>query len=104
MEYSDLATIAGFAFLYSLIASRLEQSRLNGALVYVLAGFVFSNHLLGWVDLEIDGGIKVHNARECAEAGVEVFVAGSAVFRGGSVDAPDVYGANIRAIRDAATG
>ena len=55
MEYSDLATIAGFAFLYSLIASRLEQSRLNGALVYVLAGFIFSNHVLGWVDLEIDG-------------------------------------------------
>ena len=44
MEYSDLAAIAGFAFLYSLIASRLEKSRFNGALVYVLAGFVFSNH------------------------------------------------------------
>lgn len=55
MEYSDLATIAGFAFLYSLIASRLEQSRLNGALVYVLAGFVFSTHVLGWVNIEIGG-------------------------------------------------
>ena len=55
MEYSDLATIAGVAFLYSLIASRLEQSRLNGALVYVLAGFVFSTHVLGWVNIEIGG-------------------------------------------------
>jgi NhaP-type Na+/H+ or K+/H+ antiporter len=55
MEYSDLATIAGFAFLYSLIASRLEQSRLNGALVYVLAGFIFSTHVLGWVNIEIGG-------------------------------------------------
>ena len=55
MEYSDLATIAGFAFLYSLIASRLEKSRFNGALVYVLAGFVFSNHVLGWINIEIGG-------------------------------------------------
>ena len=30
-------------------------------------------------------------------------VAGSAVFKGGSVDAPEVYGRNIRAIREAAT-
>ena len=47
-------------------------------------------------DIEIDGGIKVHNARECAEAGVEVFVAGSAVFDG------DDYSATIAAMRNAA--
>jgi ribulose-phosphate 3-epimerase len=35
-------------------------------------------------------------------AGADVLVAGSAVFRGGSADAPQVYGANIRAIRAAA--
>lgn len=49
-------------------------------------------------DIEIDGGIKVHNARECAEAGVEVFVAGSAVFDG------DDYAATISAMRNAADG
>lgn len=31
-------------------------------------------------DIQIDGGIKSHNAAVCAAAGVEVFVAGSAVF------------------------
>jgi ribulose-phosphate 3-epimerase len=35
-------------------------------------------------------------------SGADVLVAGSAVFRGGSVDAPEVYGDNIRAIRAAA--
>ena len=39
-----------------------------------------------------------------AEAGADVLVAGSAVFRGGSVDNAAVYGENIRAIRAAANG
>jgi ribulose-phosphate 3-epimerase len=38
-----------------------------------------------------------------AAAGADVLVAGSAVFRGGSVDTADVYGNNIAAIRAAAT-
>ena len=37
-----------------------------------------------------------------AAAGADVLVAGSAVFRGGSVSNPAPYGANIRAIRAAA--
>ena len=56
------------------------------------------------IHLEVDGGIDPATAPLVARAGADVLVAGSAVFRGGSVDAPDVYGANIRAIRDAATG
>ena len=36
------------------------------------------------------------------EAGADVLVAGSAVFKGGSVADPAPYGANIRAIRAAA--
>jgi ribulose-phosphate 3-epimerase len=35
------------------------------------------------IDLEIDGGIKSANIAEAARAGVDVFVAGSAVFGGG---------------------
>ena len=31
-------------------------------------------------DIEIDGGVKVHNAAECAAAGANVLVAGSVVF------------------------
>jgi ribulose-phosphate 3-epimerase len=37
-----------------------------------------------------------------AAAGADVLVAGSAVFRGGSVSRPEVYGENIRAIKAAA--
>jgi ribulose-phosphate 3-epimerase len=32
------------------------------------------------IRLEIDGGVKVHNIREIAEAGADMFVAGSAIF------------------------
>jgi ribulose-phosphate 3-epimerase len=53
--------------------------------------------------IEIDGGVDVRTAPGLVAAGADVLVAGSAVFRGGSVDMPQVYGANIRAIRDAVT-
>ncbi len=54
------------------------------------------------VHIEIDGGVDVMTAPLVAAAGADVLVAGSAVFRDGSVDAPETYGENIRAIRAAA--
>jgi ribulose-phosphate 3-epimerase len=54
------------------------------------------------IHIEIDGGVTVETAPQVARAGADVLVAGSAVFRGGSVDTPEVYGRNIRAIRLAA--
>jgi ribulose-phosphate 3-epimerase len=54
------------------------------------------------VHIEIDGGVDVGTAPSVAQAGADVLVAGSAVFRGGSVDDPAPYGENIRAIRAAA--
>ena len=54
------------------------------------------------VHIEIDGGMDPVTAPLMVAAGADVLVAGSAVFKGGSVDAPDVYGANICAIRAAA--
>ncbi|MFN3953038.1 MAG: ribulose-phosphate 3-epimerase [Pararhodobacter sp.] len=54
------------------------------------------------VHIEIDGGITVQTAPLMARAGADVLVAGSAVFKGGSVAQPEVYGLNIRAIRHAA--
>ncbi|MCK5433282.1 MAG: ribulose-phosphate 3-epimerase [Gammaproteobacteria bacterium] len=45
------------------------------------------------IRLEIDGGVKVENIREIAEAGADTFVAGSAIF--GSDD----YQATINAMR-----
>ena len=54
------------------------------------------------VHIEIDGGVDPSTAPLVRAAGADVLVAGSAVFRGGSVDNPTPYGENIRAIRAAA--
>ena len=54
------------------------------------------------IHIEIDGGVDAKTAPLVAAAGADVLVAGSAVFRGGSVTAPEKYGTNIRAIRAAA--
>jgi ribulose-phosphate 3-epimerase len=54
------------------------------------------------IHIEIDGGMDPNTAPLMAAAGADVLVAGSAVFRGGSVSRPEVYGENIRAIKAAA--
>ncbi|MDH2326365.1 ribulose-phosphate 3-epimerase [Cereibacter sp. SYSU M97828] len=51
------------------------------------------------IHIEIDGGVTPQTAPLVVAAGADVLVAGSAVFKGGSVDRPEVYGDNIRAIR-----
>ena len=55
------------------------------------------------IHIEIDGGVDPVTAPLVAAAGADVLVAGSAVFKGGSVSNPAPYGDNIRAIRAAAT-
>jgi ribulose-phosphate 3-epimerase len=50
------------------------------------------------IDIEIDGGVTVETVPLVAAAGANVFVAGSATFRGG----PSAYAGNIAAIREAA--
>ncbi len=52
------------------------------------------------IHIEIDGGVDPRTAPRVVEAGADVLVAGSAVFRGGSVENPAPYGENIRAIRE----
>tara|TARA_R110002124_G_scaffold174013_1_gene341616 strand:- start:2610 stop:3299 length:690 start_codon:yes stop_codon:yes gene_type:complete len=54
------------------------------------------------IHIQVDGGIDATTAPLVAAAGADVLVAGSAVFKGGSVDTPQVYGDNMRAIRAAA--
>ena len=54
------------------------------------------------IHIEIDGGMDPVTAPLMVAAGADVLVAGSAVFKGGSVQNPGVYGDNIRAIRAAA--
>jgi ribulose-phosphate 3-epimerase len=51
------------------------------------------------IRLEIDGGANAETAAKAAQAGADVIVAGSSVFRGGACDS---YRANIAALRDAA--
>lgn len=47
------------------------------------------------IELEVDGGVNAETARQCAEAGARVLVAGTAVFAGGK----DHYAANIAKLR-----
>ncbi len=47
------------------------------------------------IDLEVDGGVVVDNVEYIIEAGANVLVAGSAVFK----DGPSGYAANIKALR-----
>jgi len=54
------------------------------------------------IHIQVDGGITPETAPQVAEAGADVLVAGSGVFKGGSADNPGTYGENIRAIRSAA--
>ena len=56
------------------------------------------------IHLEVDGGVDPVTAAQVVAAGADVLVAGSAVFKGGSVADPAPYGANITAIRMAAGG
>ena len=56
------------------------------------------------IHIQVDGGIDPNTAPLVAAAGADVLVAGSAVFRGGSVDTQEVYGANITALKNAANG
>ena len=52
------------------------------------------------IRLEIDGGVKVDNIREIAEAGAETFVAGSAIFGAANDSDPNRYDSVIRAMRE----
>ena len=51
------------------------------------------------IDIEVDGGVTADNAAKVAAAGANALVAGSAVFKGGTLES---YKGNISAIRGAA--
>ncbi|EJL57483.1 MULTISPECIES: ribulose-phosphate 3-epimerase [unclassified Rhizobium] len=53
------------------------------------------------IDLEVDGGVTVETAPIIGKAGGDVLVAGSAIFKGGSLEA---YKTAISALRNAAEG
>ncbi|MDQ2089611.1 ribulose-phosphate 3-epimerase [Marimonas arenosa] len=56
------------------------------------------------IHIQVDGGVDPNTVGPLVAAGADCFVAGSAVFKGGSVENPAPYGENIRAIRAAAKG
>lgn len=51
------------------------------------------------IRLEIDGGVKVNNIREIAEAGADTFVAGSAIFGAAKDSDPSIYDSVIGEMR-----
>lgn len=60
MPYELLAVLAAFAFLYSVVASRLERTPLSGAVVYLFAGLALGPYGFKVVQLNVDGeGIKL---------------------------------------------
>ena len=52
------------------------------------------------IRLEVDGGVKVDNIREIAEAGADTFVAGSAIFGAASDNDTNRYDTVVGAMRD----
>ncbi len=47
------------------------------------------------IDLQVDGGVNIKTAKQCIEAGANVLVAGTAVFKDGA----EKYAENIKALR-----
>ena len=52
------------------------------------------------IDLQVDGGVSVDNARALADAGADLYVAGTAIFSGND---PKTYPGRITALRNAAS-
>ncbi|MEM8678291.1 MAG: cation:proton antiporter [Planctomycetota bacterium] len=58
-EYQILTVLAAFAFLYSLVASRLERTPISGAVVYLFVGFLCGSYGLNLIDMNVDAdGLK----------------------------------------------
>lgn len=63
MNYTDLAILALFIFLYCVISGRADRTPINGALVYTLFGLAFGAWGLGLLSFEVDS----ENLRTIAE-------------------------------------
>ena len=46
--YEQLAVLAVFVFLYSLVSARLERTVISGPMIFVTAGFIMGPAMLGW--------------------------------------------------------
>ncbi len=52
--YNDLATLAIFAFIFSVIAGRVERSWVSGPIIYIFFGLIAGPVCLGFLDLDVD--------------------------------------------------
>lgn len=59
----QLAILAVFVFLYSIIAGRIERSTLSGPIIFVVAGFIMGPLVLGW----FPGNESRHDLRMLAD-------------------------------------
>ena len=48
--YVELAILALFIFIYSMVAGRVERSPISGPMVFVVAGFLMGSSGMGWLD------------------------------------------------------
>jgi len=48
--YLELAILALFIFIYSLVAGRVERSVISGPMVFVVVGFLIGPSVLGWLN------------------------------------------------------
>jgi NhaP-type Na+/H+ or K+/H+ antiporter len=51
--YEQLTIMALLAFLYSIVAGRIERSAISGPIVFVIAGFVLGPMALGWFGADV---------------------------------------------------
>ena len=51
--YDNLAILAGFAFLFSVIAGRIERSAVTGPMIYVLFGLLAGPMVLGFLKMDV---------------------------------------------------
>jgi len=47
--YTELAILALFIFIYSMVAGRIERSAISGPMVFVIAGFLIGPFGFGWL-------------------------------------------------------
>lgn len=61
--HSEILILAIFAFLYSIVAGRVERSMISGPMIFVSAGILMGPLVLGW----FEGAILRHQLRTFAD-------------------------------------
>lgn len=94
----DIVEYADMVLIMSVDPGFYGQRFMKTALGKIdrLYQFIVQQGLVEHTAIQVDGGITVDNVAEVVKAGARIIVAGSAAFKGGSVNQ------NVQAIKDAA--